>query len=248
MPYEKADAIIIRGVDYSETSRIFTFYTRQYGRMSALAKGAKRKSSKLVGHTDLFSHGQIVFASGRSRDRLHILTESCAFDVFPQIRQELPRYYAACHAAALVHAMTAEEDPSPELFDELLALLRRLDAGVEPALALFAFEARLLVLTGFMPEVSRCAACGKQMREKRVAFSPGLGGIVCKQCAAGEADLVTNVQSGALSLLARLARGKLTKLHRVTVASFVVREVRAFLDGFEAHILGKALRTAKHLH
>ena len=179
MPYEKTNAIVIRRADYSETSLVLTFYARTFGRISALAKGAKRKHSRIIGHVDLLSHGEIVFASARGRDRLHILSEACAFETFPSVRRKVERYYAGCHAAALVENLTAPDDPNPDVFDRLLGLLRGLEAGVDPAVALPAFEAHLLVLTGFMPEVTACVTCGKEIRVPAVAFSPRLGGVMC---------------------------------------------------------------------
>lgn len=247
MPYERADAIIIRYTDFSETSRIFTFYTRRFGRVSALAKGVKRKYSKMIGHVDLLSHSEIIFTSGLSRDRLHILTEANAYETFPNIRKELPRFYAACHAAELVNNMTAMDDPSPELFDQLLDLLRRLDRNVGTAIALLAFEGQLLLLTGFMPQLSNCVSCGKKNRQNTVAFSPRLGGIVCTKCSTGEAELIHDLPADALSLLERLAQKKLTKLSRVKISPRVSSQTRAFLNRYETYILAKKLRTAKHL-
>ncbi len=247
LPYEKDEAIVIRGVDFSETSRIYTFYGRRFGRFAALAKGARRRYNRNIGHLDLFSYGEVVFLSGRSRARLHILAEVCSFDTFPRIRENLPRFYAACHAAELVGAMTAEEDPCPELFDCLLALLRRLDGGTDPVLALFAFEAHLLVLTGFMPEVSRCVSCGKAARGKMVSFSLRLGGILCSVCSAGEQERIDELPAGALRLLGRIARGETTRLERVRMAPEVAREMRRLLTAYETYVLGRKLRTARCL-
>ncbi|MFO7898766.1 MAG: recombination protein O N-terminal domain-containing protein, partial [Planctomycetota bacterium] len=87
MPYEKTEAILIRATDFSETSRVFAFFTRRFGRITTLAKGVKRKYSRMIGQVDLFSYGEIVFASGWLRDRMHILAEACAFETFPAIRR-----------------------------------------------------------------------------------------------------------------------------------------------------------------
>jgi len=247
MPYERADAITIRYAEFSETSRVFTFYTRELGRAVMLAKGAKRKSSKLIGHVDLLSHCEIVFASRSKRDGMHILTEASAHETFRAIRRDLERFYAACHAAALVESMTAREDPNEELFDELLLLLHRLDGGVGPAITLFAFEVRLLGLSGFMPELARCVSCGKERRGRGVAFSPARGGVICSDCAPGEADLIEKVSPGALGLLERLAAGKTTRLDRISMSPHAARRIRAFLNQYESYTLGKELRTMKHL-
>ncbi len=275
MPYEKADAIVIRHWDYSETSRIFVFYTREFGRLSALAKGAKRKYSKLIGHADLFSHCEIVLASHHDREGLHILTEASAAESFVGIRAELERFYAACHAVELVNLMTAEGDANPALFGRFIELLRRLarglrragaqpatagkhalplrttpsasKGGISPHVALFAFEAHLLVLTGFMPQLLNCVSCGARNRAKSIAFSQRLGGVICPRCSPRETDLIEGVPSGALGLLDRLASGKLTKLERVSISPQVAGQMRAFLNQYETHITGKRLRTIDHL-
>jgi len=247
MPYERADAVVIRAVDYSDTSCIYSLYTREFGRMSALAKGAKRKGSKVAGNVDLFAHTEVVFASRRGRDQLHILTEASAYESFRGIRKRLPAYYAACHAAELVNAMTAQEDPSPEMFDRLLALLRSLERRGDPAAPLFAFEAHTLVLCGFMPELAACVACGVRATGRTVAFAPARGGVLCPECAPAEAGEVEKIPAGARNLLDRLASGKLTKLDRVSISAPVARQTRAFLNRYESYVLGRELRTAKHL-
>ena len=247
MPYERTDAIAIRHADYSETSRILSFYTRGFGRITTLAKGAKRRSSKVAGHIDLLSHCEIVFVSRSRREAMHILAEAGAHETFASIRRDLARYYAACHAAALVENLTAQEDPNEELFDEMLSLLRRLSKGIDPAVALSAFEVRLLGLCGFMPELSRCVSCGREERGKSISFSPGRGGIVCSDCAPGENDLVEKVSPGVLGLLDRLARGKATRLDRISVSAVAANRIRAFLNQYESYVLGKELRTTRHL-
>ncbi|MFW6158559.1 MAG: DNA repair protein RecO [Planctomycetota bacterium] len=247
MPYEKTEAILIRTTDFSETSRVFSFFTRRFGRITTLAKGAKRKYSRMIGQVDLFSYGEIVFASGWLRDRMHILAEACAFETFPAIRRDLARYYAASHAAALARAMTEEDDPDRALFDALLGLLRHLQDGVAPGVALPAFEAQFLVRTGFLPELRRCIVCGREPGGGAVSFSPGAGGIVCRDCSRNRDGLVRNVPSGALKLLSSLAEGRVTRLDRIRIAAPVARQVRRLLNEYETYLLARPLRTAKHL-
>ena len=247
VPYERADSITIRSTDYSETSLVLVFYTREYGRISALAKGAKRKSSGLIGNIDLFSHGEIIFASGRTRDKLNILTEADAAETFSGVRASLPRFYAACHAAELLLKLTAVEDPNAELFERMLGLLRALDKGTEPAVALLAFEAHLLVLSGFMPQVAGCVSCGKPVKGRTIEFAWRRGGVICADCAPEESGFTGPAPGGALALLGRLAAGKVTKLERVTISPQVGRQARAFLNQYEAQLVGRELRTARHL-
>ena len=246
MPYARAEAIVIRCIDYSESSVVLSLFTREFGRISALAKGAKRKSSKLTGHIDLFCHSDIVLSMSGRRERLNILADADAIDEFTGTRKNLKSYCSACHAAELVQNMTAQDDPNPELFEQLLVFLRAVERGRDAALSLFMFEARLLVLSGFMPQLSACISCGAPVR-KTAAFSTRLGGVVCADCAPGQEYLIPKVPAGVLSLFDRLASGKLTKLDRVSVSPQAVKQMRHFLDQYESHIIGRELRSTKCL-
>jgi DNA repair protein RecO (recombination protein O) len=245
MPYVKSDAVVIRHTEYSNTSRIFRFYTRRYGRMTALAKGVKRPKGRDVGQLDLFSRTEIVFVSGQFSQRMAILHEACAEETFPRLREDLRRYYAASHAVALVQLLTPEHDPNPELFDELVETLRWLDGGADPAVVLFAFEMRLLTATGFLPELERCVACGKKNVYRTIAVSPRLGGVICHECSAGEGDRIENLPTGALEFLGKLASGRLTRLDRITVSKAVAKEARRFLAEYERWLLGREVVTLR---
>jgi DNA repair protein RecO (recombination protein O) len=247
MPYLKSDSVVIRHSEYSNTSRIFRFYTRRYGLLTALAKGVKRPKGRMIGQVDLFSHGEIVFVSGRFSQRMAILHEACADETFPRLRTELPRYYAASHAAALVQVTTAEQDPNPPLFDRLVELLRWLDGGADAAVALLAFEMRLLALSGFLPELARCVGCGKESVYRTTAVSPRLGGVICADCSAGEEDLIPDLPTGALTLLGTLASGRLTRLDRIAMSDPVKRHARRFLSEYERYLLGRNLPTLNRL-
>ena len=102
-------------------------------------------------------------------------------------------------------------------------------------------------MTGFMPELGACVSCGRRSRANEVAFSPSRGGVLCEACAAGEPGRVEKVSAGALSLVDRLASGRLTRLERVRMAAGVAAQVRAFLNGYESFVIGRELRTGGHL-
>jgi DNA repair protein RecO (recombination protein O) len=101
------------------------------------------------------------------------------------------------------------------------------------------------VMTGFMPEVSRCVVCGKENRERRTAFGPSQGGVVCPDCAPGEPGLVRDVPTGALTLLGRLARRELTRLDRITIPPSVAKQMRTFLDEYETFIMARPLKSSR---
>ena len=105
-------AICIRTVDYSETSQIVTLFTRDHGKVDAIAKGAKRAKSVFGGPLDIFSFGKIVFSD--SQKGLSTLTEFEGKCVFWALRQRLFNLNGAFFAAELLTKFTHDHDKAPE--------------------------------------------------------------------------------------------------------------------------------------
>src|SRR5438874_10565574 len=137
MAAEKALALVLRTADWSETSRIATFWTREFGKVRALAKGGRRLRSNFETALDLLTVCRIVFLR-KSSGSLDLLTEAQVVQRFPRLRTDLPALYAGYYLAELLADWTEDYDPHPVLFDEALATLEGLGApevGTGPRLA-----------------------------------------------------------------------------------------------------------------
>ena len=124
MVYEKALALVVRTSDWSETSRIATLFTREFGKVRALAKGGRRLGSSFDVALDLLTVCQIVFI--RKSSGLDLLTEARVEERFAGLRARLPALYAGYYVAELLGEGTQDHDPHPDLFDVTLATLRNL--------------------------------------------------------------------------------------------------------------------------
>ena len=123
----KTEAITLRRTDYSDSSQIITFYTRDYGKIHTLAKGFKRIAKKSgTKAVDLLTHNQILFIK-KEHTTLYTLTEAILQDSYPLLRLDLDKYYRASYATELVSEFTEESDPSDPLFDAFLETLRGID-------------------------------------------------------------------------------------------------------------------------
>jgi len=127
MAAERALAIVVRGSDWSETSRIATLFTREFGKVRALAKGGRRLKSNFDIAFDLLTVCQILFLR-KSHGGLDLLTEARLEEQFPVLRRNLPALYAGYYVAELLADGTQDYDPHPELFDAALGVLRALGA------------------------------------------------------------------------------------------------------------------------
>src|SRR5947209_18955739 len=157
MPAEKALALVLRTTDWSETSRIATLWTREFGKVRVLAKGGRRLKSNFESALDLLTVCSIVLLR-KSSGSLDLLTEARVVERFPRLRTDLQALYAAYYLAELLADWTEDYDPHPELFDEALATLRDLGsaAGAATPLRLMRFELVLLRELGYGPALDAC--------------------------------------------------------------------------------------------
>src|SRR5260370_11628425 len=132
MAAEKALGLVVRTTDWSETSRIATVWTREFGKVRVLAKGGRRLKSNFESALDLLTLCSIVLLR-KSSGTLDLLTEAQVVQRFPQLRRQLPAFYAATYVAELLGEGTEDYDPHPALFDEAGRTLQALGtAGVPP--------------------------------------------------------------------------------------------------------------------
>jgi DNA repair protein RecO (recombination protein O) len=185
MPAEKAEALVLRTTDWSETSRIATLWTREHGKIRALAKGGRRLKSSFENALDLLTHCSIVFLR-KSSGSLDLLTEACVLQRFGRLHSDLSALYAAYYVAELLSDWTEDYDPHPPLFEEALATLHEVGMPsrqpVDAGLRVMRFEAVLLRELGYSPALDACASCGEALQGSGQWFSAAAGGVVCPRC------------------------------------------------------------------
>jgi DNA repair protein RecO (recombination protein O) len=177
--YYTADAIIIKGVDYGEGNRIFTFYGKEEGKFSAVARGVKKQKSKLNGHLQLGNRCDLQLARGKNLDTV---SQAVAKETYAHIREKAALYLYASYFMELLNDFVPERVPDEALFDLFDLVLKRLADKDPKKLARF-FELRLLALSGYTPDLNHCAACGGEI--KAGFLNPRFHGIICEKCGSG---------------------------------------------------------------
>ena len=264
MTFRKTEAITISQRDYSETSQILTFYTRDYGKITVLARGIKRPKHRLLNPPDLFSHSEIIFIN-KSPQGTNLLTEITVKNDFPSLRVNLARLRMAFYIARFLDELTEPEEPNPELFDLTLRTVRQLDAA-EPVAAkvkktrkiatnscsdtekmiIFAFEAQALKYLGYMPNTLGCPICKKPAaKSRKITFSFYNGSILCPACRSrqsgqpgGQAmkDDLIEVSAGVMKLVDVLSNPFLPDLERLRITRPMQSELRGFINKYITYI------------
>jgi DNA repair protein RecO (recombination protein O) len=178
----KTEAIVLRSIRYGEADRILHLYTPHHGRLAAIAKGARRASSRFGARLEPFFHVRAVLREGRGD--LLTVTGVDTVAMHGELRGHALTLDSAARACDAVARLFETSDPHPEVFRLLaneLALLCAGPGGAGPANGL-AFRMKLLLAAGIVPQLGACAACGEP--EHLHGFSAAAGGVVCGSCEA----------------------------------------------------------------
>jgi len=235
-----AAAIVLGAVNYGEADRIVTLFGRATGRVSALARGARKSQRRFAGGLGLGSVGEI---SVRERAGAELLTLE-SFDVtepHPGLGADVARLAHAAYAAELVGKLCAPRQEEPGVFDALLAFLRLLDEEGASAERLRVLELALLGALGFGPVLDSCAVCAGDRFEGRPAveiafrWDPDRGGAVCVACA----RIGRPLSAPARAALVRLAATPLAAAGAERLAADLNRDCReALLEIINHHVTG----------
>ena len=182
----KTEAIVLRTIRYGEADRILHLYTREYGRLGAIAKGVRKPRSRFGGRLEPFFRLALVLH--RSRGDLHTVTSAETIDGYPDLRASGPGIAAAADACGgVLRLLDGVEEPNEPAYNLLCRYLDLVDAAPEGPAAtgagMVAVRLKLALAAGFAPELSGCSRCGAT--EHMTGFSGAAGGVVCPTCEAG---------------------------------------------------------------
>ena len=184
----KTEAIVLKKLNFRDTSRIVTLLSKEYGRLSVLAKGARDPKSKFGPVLDTFNHLQVVLYKKEGRD-LHLLSQCDLLSRFDGLTRDLNRVAHALSVLDMVNAVSEYGEERTPLFEPLLETLRGIHKGGDLSGMILFFQTRLLCLLGFQPDLTRCAAC-RTVIEGVSGTNNGVfrltgDGILCRRCGSG---------------------------------------------------------------
>jgi DNA repair protein RecO (recombination protein O) len=241
MPDTTTAAFVLRAVDLRESDRLFTLLTRELGKVSAVARGARTSRKRFGGALETFALVEVVLGRGRGREGLLTLNEATLIEAHAGLASDLERLGAAAMIVELAREVVPENEPDARLFGvvaEALALLSEAAGGATRSLAVAA-ALRVLACAGLGLSAGRCNACGRAVPPgRRAHFDPRRGGVVCTACGGGPI-LLTAAAAGAL---AELERGTLAAAAVAAVAAGTLLEVEAALGAFLEQHLARPMR------
>ena len=249
MPAFSTPAIMLRRVDYGDYDLILTFFSLKRGKISLIAKAAKKSTRRFGGILELFSVLDLVGTTGRGKG-LPVLQEAVLKNPFSAIRADVRKTAYASYWAELIHDWMQEYERQDELYFLFKYVLGQLDSGRlrEENLSVL-FQMRLLTLSGHLPNLMQCCRCRTSLEASghhKLSFDIVRGGIICSGCAPTSSGGVS-LSMGAIKQLIWVGSGDLARASKIRFSSSAIEEASAFLEAFVPYHLGKQPRSLKFL-
>jgi DNA repair protein RecO (recombination protein O) len=240
MPTYQADAIVLRRLDYGEADRIVTLLTREYGKLAAIAKGARRGKSKVQGSLDLFERSNMMLAKGRNLD---VVAQVERRGDARHISGNLQRTAYACLVAEVVDKVLEDRHPVDEIFDLVVMTLGDLNIVDRSPRADGAwFLMRILDVLGYLPQLRDCPSCAAELPEEPGWFSPLLGGVLCARCGAHD-QAGSPVSVNGLKVMRLMAGGQRELYDRLRLSSELLHEIEQALEAQLEYHLDRHLKS-----
>ena len=201
----RTQGLILAKEDRGEADRIFTIYTKDFGRLEILGKAIRKITSKLRAGADIFYLSEIEFIQGKAHKTL---TDAILIDKFENIKRDPSRLRVAYKISEVFNDLVKNQEPDEKIWQLLTETFNRLNAGFKFQVSGFEiykiyyyFFWNFLSYLGYQPELYNCSICDKKLSPDTTYFYPKIGGAVCKNCIKNNKNKIKEISIDAVKIL-----------------------------------------------
>ncbi|SDC72619.1 DNA replication and repair protein RecO [Paenibacillus sp. UNCCL117] len=235
----RLQGIIIRSMDYGEGNKIVTLFTREHGKMSVVARGAKKVKSRFGSAVQLFTLGDFSFFKS-GQNGLGSMNQADIVEAHHALREDLHLAAYASYLAELTDKMFGDHEGHPYLYEQLKGSFQAMDDKKDAQIVMHMYEIKMLIQAGYSPELHQCVVCGSQ--KEAVALSVGLGGILCEMCKLRDPQAIA-LAPAVLKLLRAFAQTDVRRLGEISVKEASKQALKHILRAYFDHHVGVRLKS-----
>lgn len=240
----RTEAVVLRHSDWGEADRLLGLYSREAGKLRAVAKGVRKLKSRKAGHLEPFTRVKLLLARGRD---FWIVTQAETVDAYLPVREDLLRTAYAAYVIELLDRFTYEEGENRALYQLIVDSLQRISTLPDPFLSVRYYEVRLLDLLGFRPELNRCVRCDNEIKPENQYLDAALGGVLCPRD--GEnVPTARPISMPTLKYLRHFQRSTFSQASRAELSPAVRSEMESLLNYYLTYWLERRLNSPSFLY
>lgn len=240
----KTEGIVLKSIDFRETSKITTFFTKDDGKVTGVLKGIRKDHKKFGSHVDRFTVNDIMYYQYRNSD-IHLVSHCDLKQFFLPIRQDYRRSIAANYALELVNTIMPAEHSNRKVYDLMLDYLNSLETIKDIDKLVHTFQIKILLYSGFSPHLDSCVKCENKIKG-RARFSMMSGGLICPDCPTTETSF-SLISKGTIASILHIEQSDWLKTMRLGLTAPVKKELKHILNNFLVYHLEKQLKAARFL-
>ena len=227
--FETTKGLVLRSVRYKESDKILTVLTESEGKLTLRARGALRKGGKLAAATELYTLSEMTLFGNRGRWQLN---EAQTIEQFIGLRENFSSLALASYFAEVLDTVSEEGAPDPAVLQLALNCLYALSRALAPApLVKAVFELRLMAITGYEPELTACASCGRQDFQSAAFYAPD-GAIYCGDCLHAAPGAVTHLMPETLAAMRHIVYSAPKRIFSFTLGEAALQQLGACCEQF----------------
>ena len=234
----EVEGIVIVERSYSETSKLLTILTREYGLINVMAKGAKKLNSSLRTFTLKLTYAR--FNIQYKKDKISTLINATIINQLKSIKTDIDKISYVSYILELSEQVSKEHFNS-KLYDLMIAAILKIEEGYDPLSIMNILELKYLDFLGVMPVIDSCAICGS--KANILTLSASSGGFVCKDCYHNDKI----VSEKALKLIRAYYYVDISSLEKINISEKVKNEINAFLDDYYDRYTGLYLKSKEFI-
>lgn len=235
----RSEAIVLSHKNWGEADRMLWLYTRNLGKVQAIAKGVRKIRSRKAGHLEPFTCSNLLLARGRS---FLIITQAETLEAYLDLRTDLLRVGYAAYVVELLDRFTYEEDDNQLVYRLLKDTLSRIDSEQTPYPAVRYFEIHLLDLLGYRPELIKCLNCDSVIQPEDQFFSISMGGVICPRCGSRIPD-ARPISMNTLKYMRHFQRSSYRDATRAHLTPELNQDLEHFMQRYITYLLERNLNT-----
>lgn len=238
----KTSGIVLKTMNYGEADKILTIFTRDFGKVKAIAKGVRKIKSWLSGSLQQFMLLELRMITGKT---FYLPTESAILREYPNIQSDLSKTAEAFYVGELIDKLFEEDEKHEEAFDLLTEILDLIDLGVKMVI-LRAFELKLIELAGFKPELNNCVHCKEKITAGDNFWDDIEGGVICHACQTKYRHGV-DIGDSVIKLLRFFEENEIVTAKRLKVDLEVEKKTEKLLSRYIENVLDREVKSKKFL-
>ncbi|MDD8048732.1 MAG: DNA repair protein RecO [Thomasclavelia sp.] len=234
------EGIVLKTQDYKDNDSLVTVYTKEYGKITLVARGVKKVKSKNSPACQSLTHSEFTFIP---RKGLSVLIKASSINFYRYLKEDIILEAYASYFLEFVYQFAGENEPDEVMFDTLNQALKLVNEGYDYRLVYLLYNAYILKVSGAPLQVDSCVNCNHT--DKIVGISLSSGGLVCANCI-GEFD--QRYDKDFLLAFRHLNKLDLNHIDMLDIKEEYLDELTTIMDYYIDEFTGLRFKTRKFIN